>query len=173
MPILTDLARCGPAAIRLESRPDIYSRRCPTRANYFIYIYHYSTRIIFLFIKQPTTVYARQHHRTTPTVLLRATPKMTSYLEVTASWLFKNAKGHDAKAFTKAPAFSSCPEPSIQVTSPDCGDSGATLGPAYMHGGEGKLPSLTWDGDGVKGCQQWLVVSEDPDAPLPTPICHG
>ncbi|KAL5091025.1 hypothetical protein Trisim1_003341 [Trichoderma cf. simile WF8] len=94
-----------------------------------------------------------------------------NYVEITASWLFSNAKGRDAKAFTKGPAFASHPEPTIQITSPDCGENGATLGPEYMFGGEGRFPELKWDS--VEGVKQWLLISEDPDAPLPTPICHG
>lgn len=94
-----------------------------------------------------------------------------NYVEITASWLFSNAKGRDAKAFTKGPAFASHPEPTIPITSPDCGENGATLGPEYMFGGEGRFPELKWDS--VEGVKQWLLISEDPDAPLPTPICHG
>ncbi|KAK5989093.1 hypothetical protein PT974_10591 [Cladobotryum mycophilum] len=93
------------------------------------------------------------------------------YAERVFAWLFANAKAHDAKAFTTGPAFASCPEPTIAVSSPDCGASGATLGPAYMHAGEGLVPGLRWEG--VEGVGEWLLVSEDPDAPLPTPICHG
>ncbi|RFU78142.1 hypothetical protein TARUN_4074 [Trichoderma arundinaceum] len=96
---------------------------------------------------------------------------MLNYVEVAASWLFANAKGRDAKAFTKGPAFASHPDPTIQITSPDCGADGATLSPEYMFGGEGRLPELKWDS--VEGVKQWLLMSEDPDAPLPTPICHG
>lgn len=94
-----------------------------------------------------------------------------NYVEITASWLFSNAKGRDAKAFTKGPAFASHPEPTIQITSPDCGENGATLSPEYMFEGEGRFPELKWDS--VEGVKQWLLISEDPDAPLPTPICHG
>ncbi|KAL6871899.1 phosphatidylethanolamine-binding protein [Trichoderma novae-zelandiae] len=96
---------------------------------------------------------------------------MLNYVEAAASWLFANAKGRDAKAFTKGPAFTSHPVPTIPITSPDCGADGATLSPEYMFGGQGKIPELKWET--VEGVRQWLLVSEDPDAPLPTPICHG
>ncbi|KAH7001912.1 phosphatidylethanolamine-binding protein [Ilyonectria destructans] len=96
---------------------------------------------------------------------------MTAYLEVAASWLFKNFRGRDDKAFTTRPAFAAHPEPTLHITSPDCGAHGATLGKEYMSGGEGRIPELKWDGfDGVK---EWLLVNEDFDAPLPMPICHG
>lgn len=100
---------------------------------------------------------------------------MTDYIEVGLSWLFSSAKGHDAKGFVKMPAFASHPEPTLSLTSPDCGAQGSTLGPAYMHGGEGKFPELDWTAAAsqVSGVKEWLLVSEDPDAPLPTPICHG
>ncbi|KAI8715525.1 hypothetical protein NCS52_01060400 [Fusarium sp. LHS14.1] len=96
---------------------------------------------------------------------------MTAYIEVAASWLFKNAKGRDAKAFFTHPAFTSHPEPTLSITSPDCGIDSSTLGKEYMHGGERRFPELTWDSH--EGVKEWLLVSEDPDAPLPTPICHG
>ncbi|KAI5459957.1 aspartic peptidase domain-containing protein [Mariannaea sp. PMI_226] len=96
---------------------------------------------------------------------------MTAYIEVAASWLFKNYRGRDDKAFFTLPAFSQHPEPTLAVRSPDCGPDGATLGSEYMFGGEGRLPQLEWDS--APGVEQWLLVSEDPDAPLPTPICHG
>lgn len=96
---------------------------------------------------------------------------MLKYVEVTASWLFANARGRDAKTFTKGPQFASYPEPTIQITSPDCGASPATLSPEYMAGGDGRLPGLEWDS--VPGVKQWLLICEDVDAPLPNPICHG
>ncbi|KAF7550213.1 hypothetical protein G7046_g8080 [Stylonectria norvegica] len=98
---------------------------------------------------------------------------MNPYVELTLSWLFRSAKAHDAKNFTTLPAFAEHPAPTLRVTSPDCGADGATLGKEYMHGGEGRMPQLQWNADDVPGVKEWLVVSEDPDAPLPTPICHG
>ncbi|UKZ71403.1 uncharacterized protein TrAtP1_012362 [Trichoderma atroviride] len=73
--------------------------------------------------------------------------KMLKYVEITASWLFANAKGRDAKTFVKGPQFASYPEPTIQITSPDCG--------------------------AMPGVKQWILICEDVDAPLPNPICHG
>ncbi|KAH7144017.1 phosphatidylethanolamine-binding protein [Dactylonectria macrodidyma] len=96
---------------------------------------------------------------------------MIAYLEVAASWLFMNHRGRDAKAFTTHPAFASCREPTLYVTSPDCGADGATLGKAYMAGGEGKIPELRWNS--AEGIKEWLIVNEDFDAPLPMPVCHG
>ncbi|KAI1335108.1 PEBP-like protein [Xylariaceae sp. FL0016] len=100
---------------------------------------------------------------------------MTAVLEVTLSWLFKNAKGRDAKSFYTRPAFANCAEQSIAVTSPDCGENGAKMDVDYTHDGDGKFPALQWSAppDIAEQVKEWLLVSEDPDAPLPTPICHG
>lgn len=96
---------------------------------------------------------------------------MTDYVEALAGWLLRSSRAHDAKAFVAAPAFAAHRAPALGVASPDCGASGATLGAGHMHGGEGRVPALAWGG--VDGCREWLVVAEDPDAPLPTPVCHG
>lgn len=97
---------------------------------------------------------------------------MTAYIEVAASWLFKNHKGRDAKLIPTRPAFSAHPKPTITVTSPDCDPHGAMLGKEYMAGAsEVRVPELQWET--VAGVQEWVLFAEDPDAPLPTPICHG
>lgn len=100
---------------------------------------------------------------------------MSRYIEASLSWLFKNAKGRDNKAFFTGLAFAEHKEQTITVTSPDCGETGATLSAEYTADGEGKIPILEWEApESIKpAVKEWLVVSEDPDAPLPTPICHG
>ncbi|KAI0439291.1 PEBP-like protein [Xylaria telfairii] len=96
-------------------------------------------------------------------------------LEVTLSWLFANAKGRDAKSFFTRPALASFTEQSITVTSPDCGVSGSRFKVDYTHDGSGRFPALEWSAPPELASQvkEWLLVSEDPDAPLPTPIIHG
>ncbi|KAI1640198.1 PEBP-like protein [Biscogniauxia mediterranea] len=106
---------------------------------------------------------------------------MTALLEVSLSWLLRNAKGHDARSFYARPAFADAgladPDAaqSIAVTSPDCGPSGSRLGAQHTHDGGGRFPALAWSAppELAGRVRQWLLVSEDPDAPLPTPICHG
>ncbi|OLN88231.1 UPF0098 protein [Colletotrichum chlorophyti] len=100
---------------------------------------------------------------------------MNAYIEITLSWLLKNSRGHDAKSFYALPAFFSHGEQTITVTSKDCGSSPATLGPEYITEGGGRIPALSWTAPrDIEGrVREWLVVVEDPDAPLPTPICHG
>ncbi|KAI0481211.1 PEBP-like protein [Xylariaceae sp. FL0804] len=101
---------------------------------------------------------------------------MTAILEVALATLFRNAKGRDARSFYTRPAFEDCPEQTITVRSPDCGPSGARLDVEYTADGAGRFPALAWSappGVVADHVREWLLVSEDPDAPLPTPICHG
>jgi len=103
---------------------------------------------------------------------------MAAYLEVTLAWLFKNQKGRDAKSFYTVPAFDNHKEQTIEITSPDCGPSPAALSVDYTFdapGGAAKIPSLEWKAptDIATSVKEWLLVSEDPDVPLPTPIAHG
>lgn len=100
---------------------------------------------------------------------------MTAILEVTAAYFLKNQKGRDAKSFYTTPAFADFKEPTIEIMSLDCGASPATLAVDYTADGSGKFPILEWkEPEGIApSVKEWLLVAEDPDAPLPTPICHG
>lgn len=96
---------------------------------------------------------------------------MTAYVELALSYLLP-FKEHDAKCFIKTAAFTSHATATMMVRS-SIGRPGTRLPLKYMGGddGEGQFPDLEWDT--VDGVKEWLLVSEDPDAPLPTPICHG
>jgi phosphatidylethanolamine-binding protein (PEBP) family uncharacterized protein len=100
---------------------------------------------------------------------------MLAYVELALSYLFKNAKERDAKSFYTSPAFASCPDPTIPITSPDCGPSPAVFGNEYISDTGDTFPTLEWtaEGDLASKVKEWVLVVEDPDAPLPTPICHG
>ncbi|KAI1247820.1 hypothetical protein MGN70_011713 [Eutypa lata] len=101
---------------------------------------------------------------------------MTALLEVTLSWLFANAKGRDAKAFHTRPAFAEHKAQTITtLASPDCGASGVLLSTEYTADGPGKFPGLQWAAPPeLEGrVKEWLLVCEDPDAPLPTPVAHA
>ena len=100
---------------------------------------------------------------------------MTAIVEVFFAFLFKNAKGRDGKAFFTTPAFADHKEQIIKINSPDCGEDGATLAVDYTADGAGTFPALEWTvPESIKGSvKEWLIVTEDPDVPLPTPICHG
>jgi len=96
-------------------------------------------------------------------------------IEVTLSWVFLNYRGRDAKSFYTRPALENFKSQSIKVTSPDCGASGSKLDENYTQDGSGKHPALQWSAptEIIDQVKEWLLVSEDPDAPLPTPVAHG
>lgn len=105
---------------------------------------------------------------------------MQAIVEVTLSWLFKNARGRDEKSFYRAPAFADLPEPTVAVTSPEVAGPGSLAAPAQLGAehsadGAGRIPPLEWEEpEALAGkVEEWLLVVEDPDAPLPTPIVHG
>lgn len=104
---------------------------------------------------------------------------MHPVVEVTLSWLLSSAKGRDEKSFYRSPAFKGLQEPTIDITSTECG-AGSLVEPAQLkkehsHDGEGKFPGLRWQTPpAIAGkVREWLVVVEDRDAPLPTLLCMG
>lgn len=99
---------------------------------------------------------------------------MTAAIEASLGWLFRNQKGRDAKSFYTNPAFEDHKEQTIEITSPDCGATNATLSRDHMHAGGGRFPTLEWKvpANIATSVKEWLVVCEDPDVPLPFPICH-
>lgn len=100
-------------------------------------------------------------------------------VEVTLAWLLKGRRANEQNYFYRSSAFRDFPDPTIEVTSPDCGPGPlgqpARLRLEHSADGPGTMPSLEWKApDSLSGkVKEWLVIVEDPDAPLPTPIPHG
>ncbi|KAJ6028695.1 hypothetical protein N7540_004271 [Penicillium herquei] len=97
---------------------------------------------------------------------------MSKYLEYGLSKLFYNAKGRDAGLFSKNAAFADFPKPTIELECPEVGPSGSQLHKDHSADGAGRFPTLSWSAASPE-TKQFLLVSEDPDAPLPKPIIHG
>ncbi|KAJ5108395.1 hypothetical protein N7456_005070 [Penicillium angulare] len=97
---------------------------------------------------------------------------MLKYIEYGLSRLFINAKGRDARLFKTGTAFSKFPEPTITLECPEVGPSGSNLHKDHSADGAGIFPTLSWPAADSE-VKQYLLVSEDPDAPLPSPIIHG
>lgn len=97
---------------------------------------------------------------------------MHKYIEYMLSHLFSSAQGRDDKLFTAGPAFAEHPEPTIELACPEVGPSGSQLHVDHSADGARLFPGLSWrvSSDEIK---QYLLVSEDPDVPLPDPIIHG
>lgn len=102
-------------------------------------------------------------------------PSILEYIEAFLGYLFSSFRGRDAGLFTKSPAFADQPNPNLEVHSPECGASSSSLLIHHTPLGENRFPELTWSvpstlADPIK---EYLLVVEDPDAPLPAPIVHG
>jgi phosphatidylethanolamine-binding protein (PEBP) family uncharacterized protein len=99
-----------------------------------------------------------------------------NYLEYGLGSLLYSLRARDAKLFTKGPAFTNIP-PTITITSPDVGPSESTMGLQYTGYGEDRFPSLEWAAPSPsspsKEIKQYILVIEDPDAPIPSPPTHG
>lgn len=98
------------------------------------------------------------------------------YVEYGFAIIFANFKNRDAKLFKTTPAFSSVPLPNIDLSAPDCGPSGCTVDKIYTVDGDQRFPQLTWNHPNAvpqESIKEYLVLCEDPDAPLPTPVVHG
>lgn len=107
---------------------------------------------------------------------------MPSFLERVEDALGRSLvsiRGHDNKLFVKTPAFINHPEPTISVASPECGASMSKLQIHHTPLGENRFPQLQWgppssaDETAQTGIAEYLLVVEDPDAPLPMPVVHG
>lgn len=95
-----------------------------------------------------------------------------SYIEYSLGRLLVNQKGRHAKLFTKGSAFADFPEPTFEVNSPDCGPSKSVMAKQYSQFGEDRFPGLNWSTQGAD-VQEYLLVIEDPDAPIPSPPTHA
>ena len=107
-------------------------------------------------------------------------PSFLEHVENALGRAFASNRGHDDKLFTKTQPFNNHPKPTITVSSPECGDSTSKLQIQHTPLGENLFPELTWKpSTPTEGTTpqpeiaQYLVVVEDPDAPLPSPIVHG
>jgi phosphatidylethanolamine-binding protein (PEBP) family uncharacterized protein len=98
------------------------------------------------------------------------------YIERGFAWALKNKRGRDAGLISKSKAFANIGEPTIVL---DCeiGPSGAEVPASFSMFAEGLFPTLEWkiseelpESSEVK---EWLLVIQDPDAPLPDPVTHG
>ncbi|KAL6717292.1 hypothetical protein ACLMJK_005207 [Lecanora helva] len=94
---------------------------------------------------------------------------LLTYVELCFAWLMKNFRNHDARLFTKGPAFTSFPTSTIEVTSPSCGPSGSVLQPRYSQVGEDDFPTLTWPAASPE-IREYILLFEDADMPLPGPL---
>lgn len=100
----------------------------------------------------------------------RKMPTFTDRIEAYLGKLFYSQRGRDSQLFTRDEIFNNI-EPSIPITSPDVGQSGSTMEKRYTQDAASDFPALSWEQ--VPEAQEYILVIEDPDAPLPFPVVHG
>ncbi|EAW11746.1 YbhB/YbcL family Raf kinase inhibitor-like protein [Aspergillus clavatus NRRL 1] len=86
--------------------------------------------------------------------------------------LLTSVNGQHEKLFTSRPAFAKYPYPTISLRCHEIGPSGSTLHVDHMAEGAGYVPSLSWP-SAARNVREYLLVSEDPDAPLSHSVIHG
>ena len=118
-----------------------------------------------------------QHHpgRNEPILVLGM--GVLRYIEYYLARLLFHVKGHDKKLFTNSPLFNDIPK-NIKVESPDVGPSGSHLTVDHTQFGESKFPELKWSlmpdaAISETNIQEYMLICEDPDAPLPIVPNHG
>ena len=106
-------------------------------------------------------------------------PSLLERVENALGGAFSSYRGHDDKLFFKSPGFKAHPNPTIIVTSPECGESTSELRIHHTPLGENRFPRLKWSPPALtedhtqSAILEYLIIVEDPDAPLPMPITHG
>lgn len=109
---------------------------------------------------------------------------LASALETSIGRLLYSLRGRDAKLFVSAPAIAAISAPRIAVYSPDYGQQtpenaeSATpqrMRPEHTQIGANRFPSLAWTIPAAlqNQVESFMVIVEDPDAPLAQPVVHG
>lgn len=95
------------------------------------------------------------------------------FIERALSWALKARRGHDAGLFSKTKPFTTVSEATLALECPDIGDSGSKIPPEYSFFNTGHFPTLKWPEAEPLGVKEWLLIVQDPDAPLAEPVTHG
>ncbi|KAL6243892.1 hypothetical protein RBB50_009326 [Rhinocladiella similis] len=105
-----------------------------------------------------------------------------NYLEYFLGRLLSSNRGRDSKLWTNTSAFADTPQ-TITVTCPDIGPSNSVMPLDYSAYGTSRFPTLTWTvappsdtaaaAVNESDIKEYIVLIEDPDAPLPLVPNHG
>lgn len=96
------------------------------------------------------------------------------YVEQALAWVLSSRKGHDAGLIHKTGAFTNVPEPTIPLECPDIGPTGSHIPREYSFFDKALFPTLKWPSSTTDDkIKEYLLVVEDPDAPLAQPVVHG
>lgn len=96
------------------------------------------------------------------------------FIECLLGRLLYRRRAYDFDIFYKSASFHDHPKPTIPITSPDCGSTGAKLTLEYSKFGSGRFPQLEWRASDIPpSTKELLLLCEDPDAPLGHSNVHG
>ena len=99
---------------------------------------------------------------------------MWPYIEYVLGFVLRNQRGRDEKLFHKGPAFATVSRPTLKVTSPECGPSNSTMLSKHGKDSGNQFPTIFWEAPKLDvEIKEFMLIVEDPDAPLPDPITHG
>ncbi|KAJ9209261.1 hypothetical protein DTO166G4_9134 [Paecilomyces variotii] len=95
---------------------------------------------------------------------------MSKFIERSLAWLLYTRRGHDAGLLHKSAPFALHHTPTIEV---ECsiGPSGSPIPSKFSSFEEGHFPTLSWTPQ--QNAAEYLLILEDPDAPLAEPVVHG
>ncbi|KAL4873925.1 hypothetical protein BDV12DRAFT_277 [Aspergillus spectabilis] len=77
-----------------------------------------------------------------------------------------------SKLFTSTAPFADHPFPTIPIECPELGPSGTYLDKDHTSEGAGLIPALSWPSP-ADDTVEYVLVCEDPDAPIPESVIHG
>ncbi|KAI9708949.1 MAG: hypothetical protein M1820_003643 [Bogoriella megaspora] len=101
-------------------------------------------------------------------------PTLAQRAENFLAQLLSSQRGRDRKLFLKSAVFAGHPDPNILVISPELGESGAAMTIDHSPFGANACPELSWTvQESSQPPVEYVVVVEDPDAPLPSLVVHG
>ncbi|KAL5365340.1 PEBP-like protein [Aspergillus floccosus] len=95
---------------------------------------------------------------------------MAKLLERSMAWLLYARRGHDSGLLHRSPPFAQHPSPTMTV---ECtiGASESPIPPEYSAFEDGHFPTFSWTPQ--LNAAEYLLIVEDPDAPLAEPVVHG
>ncbi|KAL2868128.1 YbhB/YbcL family Raf kinase inhibitor-like protein [Aspergillus lucknowensis] len=97
---------------------------------------------------------------------------MRYYHTIYCLLLIAGAVSGHKKLITSHPAFADHRFPSIPIECPELGPSGSYLDKDHTSEGAGLIPALSWPSPS-DNIDEYLLISEDPDAPTAESIIHG
>lgn len=106
-------------------------------------------------------------------------PPFLEHVEAVVGRSLTSIRAHDSKVFVRSSAFRTHVNPTITVTSLECGESMSKLQIHHTPLDANRFPELSWGPPAPNREQNQndvaenLLVVEDPDAPLPMPVVHG